>query len=67
MNARLDADGDRVWEGEQVDIGHHYVAMSRKEFQLDKVTPVAYEIPEEKALVEECDGEATPAPLAHAL
>lgn len=41
MNARLDADGNRVWEGKQVDIGHHYVAMSRKEFQLERVSPVA--------------------------
>jgi len=40
MNARLDAAGNRVWEGQQVDIGHHYVAMSRKEFQLERVSPV---------------------------
>jgi thymidine kinase len=41
MNARMDAEGNRVWEGAQVDIGHHYIAMSRKEFQLEKVSPVA--------------------------
>lgn len=41
MNARLDAAGHRVWEGKQVEIGHHYVAMSRKEFQLDRVSPIA--------------------------
>ncbi len=41
MNARLDAQGNRVWEGEQVDIGHHYIAMSRKEFHLERVSPVA--------------------------
>ena len=40
MNARLDENGDRVWEGEQISIGHHYVALSRKEFRLDKVSPV---------------------------
>lgn len=43
MNARLDADGHRVWTGSQVDIGHHYVAMSRKEFGLEKVSPVAHQ------------------------
>ena len=46
MNARLDENGDRVWEGEQISIGHHYVALSRKEFRLDKVSPVGYQINE---------------------
>ena len=41
MNARLDATGTRVTEGRQIDIGHHYEAMSRKEFRLDEVSPVA--------------------------
>lgn len=41
MNARLDAQGNRVWQGQQVDVGHHYIAMSRKEFQLERVSPVA--------------------------
>ena len=45
MNARLDADGNRMWEGAQVDIGHHYLAMSRREFELERVTPVDYGIP----------------------
>lgn len=40
MNARLDATGNRVTEGAQIDIGHHYEAMSRKEFRLDEVSPV---------------------------
>lgn len=40
MNARLDEYGNRVWEGQQVDVGHHYIAMSRKEFQLERVSPV---------------------------
>jgi thymidine kinase len=42
MNARLDENGERVWEGEQISIGHHYVSLSRKEFRLDKVSPVGY-------------------------
>jgi len=41
MNARLDAHGNQVTEGAQIDIGHHYEAMSRKEFRLDEVSPVA--------------------------
>ena len=45
MNARLDSDGQRIWEGAQVDIGHHYLAMSRREFELERVTPVNYRIP----------------------
>ena len=45
MNARLNADGKRVNEGAQVEIGHHYVALSRKEFELEKVSPIAYEPP----------------------
>lgn len=40
MNARLDEQGNRVTEGAQIDIGHHYEAMSRKEFRLDEVSPV---------------------------
>ena len=46
MNARIDADGNRIWEGAQVDIGHHYLAMSRREFELERVTPIRYEIPQ---------------------
>jgi thymidine kinase len=41
MNARLDDQGNRVTEGAQIDIGHHYEAMSRREFRLDEVSPVA--------------------------
>lgn len=47
MNARLDAEGNRVLRGKQIDIGHHYVAMSRKEFQLETATKLNYTIPEE--------------------
>jgi thymidine kinase len=46
MNARLTADGERIWEGAQVDIGHHYLAMSRREFELERVTPLEYAIPQ---------------------
>ena len=49
MNARMDEAGERVIEGAQVDIGHHYVAMSRKEFQLEKVSPIDYVIPLESS------------------
>ena len=34
MNARLDAQGERVWDGSQVEIGHNYISVSRKEFNL---------------------------------
>ena len=44
MNARLDADGNRVWDGSQVEIGHNYVSMSRKEFQLHKVGTEPYDM-----------------------
>jgi hypothetical protein len=37
----LDENGNQVSEGDQVDIGHHYEAMSRKEFGLERVSPVA--------------------------
>jgi len=52
MNARLGADGKRVNEGAQVEIGHNYVALSRKQFELHKVSPIEYEPPE---LTVECD------------
>ena len=45
MNARLDAHGNKVLEGEQVDIGHHYLALSRQEFELERVSPVDYRPP----------------------
>ena len=47
MNARLDESGQQVLEGAQVDIGHHYISMSRKSFQLEKVSNVGYVIPPE--------------------
>ena len=48
MNARLDESGHQVVEGAQVDIGHHYVAMSRKAFGLHEVSPIGYEPPVEE-------------------
>ena len=46
MNARLDANGNRVSQGEQIEIGTHYVALARSEFQLERVSPVGYLPPE---------------------
>ena len=46
MNARLDAEGNRIFSGEQVDIGHHYISMSRKEFNLPVASPIEYVVPE---------------------
>lgn len=45
MNARLDAHGERVITGAQVEIGHHYQAMSRKMFDLAAASPIGYEPP----------------------
>ncbi|MCA9550616.1 MAG: thymidine kinase [Myxococcales bacterium] len=47
MNARLDANGERVWAGAQVEIGHNYVAMARDQFDLERVSPIGYHPPEE--------------------
>ena len=40
MNARVDADGNRIREGDQIAVGRNYVALSRKEFELDRVSPI---------------------------
>jgi thymidine kinase len=42
MNARLDESGRQVSQGDQVEIGHHYVAVSREKFQLLDVSPIQY-------------------------
>ncbi len=42
MNARVDINGNQIIEGEQVDIGHHYISLSRKEFGLVNVSPIGY-------------------------
>ncbi len=47
MNARLDADGKRVLEGAQVEIGLHYAALSRERFDLPAASPVNYSPPED--------------------
>ena len=46
FNARLDEDGNRVTEGDQVSIGLNYEAQARDIFELDKVSPIDYQIPE---------------------
>lgn len=46
MNARLNENGEQVFEGAQVVIGHNYVALSRKRFNLPMVTPIEYAPPE---------------------
>jgi thymidine kinase len=47
MNARVNSDGTQVTEGAQVEIGHHYVAMSRRAFDLCHVSPINYAPPPE--------------------
>jgi thymidine kinase len=47
MNVRLDSSGDRVVEGSQIDIGHHYESVSRHQFDLLSVSPIRYTPPEE--------------------
>jgi thymidine kinase len=64
MNARLDADGNRVWQGAQVDVGNHYIALSRKAFHLDKVSPIDYTPPEEE--LDEALVESNPAAISRA-
>tara|TARA_B100000902_G_scaffold399974_1_gene474180 strand:- start:11447 stop:12049 length:603 start_codon:yes stop_codon:yes gene_type:complete len=46
FNARLDEEGNRVTEGDQVSIGLNYEAQARDIFELEKVSPINYEIPE---------------------
>ncbi len=57
MNARVDERGNQVTEGAQVEIGHHYISVSRKEFGLDRVSPIDYERPE--------DGEVEATPVVY--
>ena len=45
MNARLDANGKRVWDGSQVEIGHNYVSVSRREFNLLRASGIDYQPP----------------------
>ena len=46
MNARLDVNGERVWDGSQVEIGHNYISMSRKIFNLLRASGIDYNPPE---------------------
>jgi len=46
FNARLDENGNRVTEGDQISIGLNYEAQARDVFELDKVSPIDYQIPE---------------------
>ena len=36
MSARVDEQGERVWEGEQVEVGYHYEPLSRHLFNLPR-------------------------------
>jgi thymidine kinase len=45
MNARIDQHGQRVIEGDQIAIGLNYVALSRKEFDLENGSPIDYTVP----------------------
>ncbi len=47
MNARIDENGQQVLEGDQVAIGLNYIALSRREFGLHRVSPIGYHPPEE--------------------
>ena len=47
MNARVDAEGNQVLDGDQVSIGNNYIALSRKEFHLERVSPIGYQPPED--------------------
>lgn len=47
MNARVDAEGRQVLDGDQVSIGNNYIALSRKRFGLPRVSPIGYTPPGE--------------------
>lgn len=40
MSARLNQEGQRVWKGDQVEIGYHYEPLSRHLFDLPKISPI---------------------------
>jgi len=42
MSARMSADGERVFEGDQVQIGYNYEPLSRHLFDLPKSSPIPY-------------------------
>ncbi len=47
MTARIDSEGNRAYEGDQVEIGHHYEPTSRKYFRLERASPIGYTPPPE--------------------
>lgn len=47
MNVRLDADGNRIRAGSQIDIGHHYESVARDQFDLVANSPISYTPPED--------------------
>ena len=49
MNIRLDQEGNRIWSGEQVEIGHNYQSVTRLEFNLERGAHIQYQIPENDA------------------
>jgi len=58
MNARVNSEGHRIHEGAQVEIGHNYVALSRKEFGLERVSPIKYVLPNGRREPSQCgDGD----------
>lgn len=48
MNARLDAEGRRVRSGSQVEIGHNYISLSRRAFDLPAYSPLGYTPPSDE-------------------
>ncbi len=47
MNIRLDAEGNRIWSGDQVEIGHHYISVCRRVFGIEKGSKIGYELPDD--------------------
>ena len=60
MNARIGAEGQRVRSGNQIDIGHHYVALSRSQFELANISPIGYQIPADIAAALQSSPRAKP-------
>ena len=40
MSARINERGERVWEGDQVEVGYHYEPLSRHLFDLPHISPI---------------------------
>ena len=41
MSARINERGERIWDGEQVEVGYHYEPLSRHLFDLPKISPIS--------------------------